>query len=71
MLGIGTLASAVKALAGNVLALSQTVAEVNAGVRQRLQLDAPAEVPALPGPDEGEAAPAGRRNGRGKAARDA
>ena len=66
MFGINKLAGAVRALADNLLTLAGTVAEVNAGLRQRLALDAtevienaPAATPeALPGP----------RNGRGRKA---
>jgi hypothetical protein len=49
MFGINKLAGAVRALADNLLALAGTVAEANAGLRQRLALDAPEEAPALPG----------------------
>ncbi len=49
MFGINKLAGAVRALADNLLTLAGTVAEVNAGLRQRLALDAPEEAAALPG----------------------
>ena len=38
---------AVRAVADSLLALSATVNEANAGLRQRLQLDGPEELPAL------------------------
>ena len=41
MFGLTKLFNAVNALAGNVLALSGTVAEVNGGLRRRLALDGP------------------------------
>jgi hypothetical protein len=65
MFGINKLAGAVRTLADNLLTLAGTVAEVNAGLRQRLALDAAEEAPALPG-EVIDAAPAlpGRRNGR-------
>jgi hypothetical protein len=68
MLGLSTLAAAVRHLAGNLTALSETVAQVNHGVRQRLLLDAPADdLPALehaPAADEPEPVGPSRRNGR-------
>jgi hypothetical protein len=65
MFGINKLAGAVRALADNLLTLAGTVAEVNAGLRQRLAPDAPEESPGLPGEviDAPPALPP-RRNGR-------
>jgi hypothetical protein len=66
MFGINKLAGAVRALADNLLTLAGTVAEVNAGLRQRLALDRPEEVPALPGEviDGPAGLPAPRKGGR-------
>ncbi len=44
---------AVAALADNLNVLASTVAQVNTGIRARLDLDPPAEVPALEAPAEG------------------
>jgi len=63
MLGISTLWNAVTSLAANLTALAATVAEVNLGVRARLQLDGQAESPALL---EGPAEVATSSNGRRK-----
>jgi hypothetical protein len=70
------LLTALSALADNLTAFSATVAEVNAGLRGRLQLDpAPADVPAVThqiaqertdGTPEADG-PAGRPKGRRKA----
>lgn len=53
MFGIDTLTSAIRSLAANVLALSETTAAVNAHLRARLALDPAPEPdpPALPGPE--------------------
>jgi hypothetical protein len=68
MLGLSTLAAAVRHLAGNLTALSETVAEMNQNARQRLALDGPPEdPPALehtPVADEPEAVSPSRKNGR-------
>lgn len=65
MLGLNKLWAAVARLADNLNALADTTAEVNQGVRARLQLNGPDEAPQLPGEviDQGEEAPA---NGRGR-----
>jgi hypothetical protein len=83
MFGLQRLSSALNALTGNVLALAGTVAEVNAGLRGRLGLDADAGGPealappagahaALPGPPAGaeEESPADA-GGNGRARRKA
>lgn len=68
MLGLSTLAAAVRHLAGNLTALSETVAEMNQNARQRLMLDGPPDdLPALEhtaAADEPEAVAPSRRNGR-------
>jgi len=65
MFGITTLRNALTTLAANVTALGQTVAEVNAGLRARLNLDGQ-EAPQLPGPviehGNGNGQPAKRRS---------
>ena len=62
---------AVRSLADSLLALSATVNEANQGLRQRLQLDALEDPPALEGPAGEPADPAAlpgpRKNGRAKA----
>jgi len=70
MLGITTFWNAISTLAGNLLALAQTVNEVNQGLRSRLQLDGQAEAPALPGPvldtaPDGNGHPVAKRGRRG------
>lgn len=69
MFGLQHLTSACRTLAESLLALAQTVNDVNQGVRQRLALDSPDDHQALPeGTDNDPAAlPAPRRNGRAKA----
>jgi hypothetical protein len=50
--GIDSLSAAIRSLAANVLALSETTAAINTHLRARLSLDAPEpEPPALPGPE--------------------
>jgi hypothetical protein len=56
--------NAVRALADNLLTLAGTVAEVNAGLWQRLVLDAAEEATALPGEVIDGALPAHRKGGR-------
>jgi hypothetical protein len=73
MFGLTTLRTAILTLAGNLQALAQTAQEVNHGVRLRLMLDAPQEVPALghthaeDGVDATEPVSPSKRNGRTKA----
>ncbi len=68
MFGLTRLTGAVRSLADNLLALSQTVAEANQGLRRRLRLDGPdaPEAPALPGAPQ-EAPRGARRNGKARA----
>jgi hypothetical protein len=50
--GIDSLSAAIRSLAANVLALSETTAAVNAHLRARLSLDAQEpDPPALPSPE--------------------
>ena len=63
MFGLTKLFNALNALAEGVLALAGTVAEVNAGVRQRLALGVPGDARGEV-IDNPEALPAPRRNGK-------
>jgi hypothetical protein len=51
---IGKLLTAIGTLTGTINALAQTVADVNAGLRARLLLDAPDQLAELPAPTAAE-----------------
>jgi hypothetical protein len=68
LLGLSTLAAAVRHLAGNLTALSEMVAEMNQNARRHLALGGPPDdLPALehaPAAEEPEPVGPARRNGR-------
>jgi hypothetical protein len=66
MFGLNLLTKAVSALASNCMALADTVATINQGMRSRLQLDNADEPDQLPHRIEAEAEVPATRKGRSR-----
>jgi hypothetical protein len=68
MFGLGLLTKAINALTANLTALATTLAEINSGLRGRLQLDHADEPDQLPHRIEADAEVPAARKGRAKTA---